>query len=660
MWRGLIHQRVACRSVVRYGRSYSSIDDFNKSKTEYSFPYNTIKPKTLVHHDKGTALNTAAGHNTGDVSRKVHEDVEQRSVVDINSILEKDPRLDGLVRGSVEYRDALDKVHQDFQRQTIALAKWYEFNERIRGVGLGILLLLGIILGHQIFMNYDYLKAKIMYKFRFEGDVANLALNSADPARNALKIDNIVARLAGDISPAFVAAIKSSDSVPGLYLCGKANSLKLMLRVPYFDGQYLKDVVVEPDYVAVVTDKGKLYQYLPLQNSSPVLTPLPYKLQKVCVDADRVYGLTTKGQVVYVERLGAKCSVPPAFHNSWLWKKEYRYGKVSGLGEHVKDMQHGKSQLLMLGQSGKLFMCCTNQEEENYGQYGLPNWSPLYSGVICENVAIEMKLANYAIVGKPDGSKTIASRKFTSIACGQYHNLALDSSGNVWTWGLNNHGQCGLELGLKTDAQPVPQRVFQPYQLRQACGDLDTIPVRVYASNNTSYVECHGIQGRQDYLLSFGNGVQGQLGANRYIHACPKPQLVNSIVGLTEYDELLGGTKPIGIKELSVGSDHVFVTLNNEGQRKDVLAFGDNECGQQGNGKVTKSCKPINLPELIEPAEVTTDQSPKIKARRLARRLQDVVSHRLELLQHQKYGDGKRADQVIVAGTNSSALYYRK
>lgn len=35
-------------------------------------------------------------------------------------------------------------------------------------------------------------------------------------------------------------------------------------------------------------------------------------------------------------------------------------------------------------------------------------------------------------------------RKIAQIACGAYHSFAVDNSGNVWAWGLNNFGETGI------------------------------------------------------------------------------------------------------------------------------------------------------------------------------------------------------------------------
>ena len=48
--------------------------------------------------------------------------------------------------------------------------------------------------------------------------------------------------------------------------------------------------------------------------------------------------------------------------------------------------------------------------------------------------------------------------EWKDIATGQYHSLALKSDGTLWAWGSNNAGQLGLGAG-KTGSQNTPQQV---------------------------------------------------------------------------------------------------------------------------------------------------------------------------------------------------------
>lgn len=49
------------------------------------------------------------------------------------------------------------------------------------------------------------------------------------------------------------------------------------------------------------------------------------------------------------------------------------------------------------------------------------------------------------------GTKDIAA-----ISCGAFHNLAVDTSGTVYSWGTNDYGQLGHG---NTTYQTVPTRV---------------------------------------------------------------------------------------------------------------------------------------------------------------------------------------------------------
>ena len=167
----------------------------------------------------------------------------------------------------------------------------------------------------------------------------------------------------------------------------------------------------------------------------------------------------------------------------------------------------------------------------------------------------------------------------------------------------------------------------------------------------------------QHVLISFGNGLKGQLGSSRFMHVCPQPQIVKSLNNLSEYNEFAGKVVNIGIKDVSIGNNHGFVTLNNIGDYKDVLTFGDNEFGQFGNGKVAKSSKPVRLPKLIEPedfnnAELTKND--KKVQRKLVRKVNDTTTNRLQLLDGVKLANGTSIEQVIFAGDDSSAIFYKR
>lgn len=63
----------------------------------------------------------------------------------------------------------------------------------------------------------------------------------------------------------------------------------------------------------------------------------------------------------------------------------------------------------------------------------------------------------------------IASKVVVQIAAGSHHNIVLTNEGDLFSWGLNNSGQCGL--GVTTD------KVFKPTKITS----LNGIPIAFIA-----------------------------------------------------------------------------------------------------------------------------------------------------------------------------------
>lgn len=49
-----------------------------------------------------------------------------------------------------------------------------------------------------------------------------------------------------------------------------------------------------------------------------------------------------------------------------------------------------------------------------------------------------------------------------SIACGTEHNLALGESGHVYSWGWNEHDNCGIPTSPPHEVIPYPTKVTLP------------------------------------------------------------------------------------------------------------------------------------------------------------------------------------------------------
>ena len=62
-----------------------------------------------------------------------------------------------------------------------------------------------------------------------------------------------------------------------------------------------------------------------------------------------------------------------------------------------------------------------------------------------------------------------ASLPVVSAAAGAYHSLALTADGEVWAWGLNNHGQLGCG-GFDTTTAPQPVAALRGLRVEQLDG----------------------------------------------------------------------------------------------------------------------------------------------------------------------------------------------
>ena len=132
----------------------------------------------------------------------------------------------------------------------------------------------------------------------------------------------------------------------------------------------------------------------------------------------------------------------------------------------------------------------------------------------------------------------------TQIAAGENHNVALDSNGNVWTWGRNNNYQ----IGNTRENQYTPYKVSNlPKVIKIAAGNNNTM---VITENNELY--------------AWGLNAYGDLGLGIYTNKV----LPKKVKGVHD------------IIDISGGKSH-YIVLNRAGE---VFATGSNLYGQLGIG----------------------------------------------------------------------------
>ncbi|KAF2429961.1 RCC1/BLIP-II [Tothia fuscella] len=85
----------------------------------------------------------------------------------------------------------------------------------------------------------------------------------------------------------------------------------------------------------------------------------------------------------------------------------------------------------------------------------------------------------------------LPGKKIASVACGSYHSFATDTKGQVYTWGLNNFGQTGIDRGVGEN------------------GALIELPTIIQGGNHHSIACC-----KDGIVLSWGRCDDAQMGVD--------------------------------------------------------------------------------------------------------------------------------------------------
>ncbi|XP_038837322.1 probable E3 ubiquitin-protein ligase HERC6 [Salvelinus namaycush] len=200
------------------------------------------------------------------------------------------------------------------------------------------------------------------------------------------------------------------------------------------------------------------------------------------------------------------------------------------------------------------------------------------------------------------------------VACGNSHSLALTEGGQVFSWGLNSHGQLGLGKGVPLQPIPALVRSLTGVPVTQvAAGGTHTLaltlPGLVYCCGanragqlglkrvdekgrfnicavpalrvlGVSFISCgeahSAVLTKGGQVFTFGEGSRGQLGHNASANEL-LPKLVEGMDGL--------------VSQIACGSHHTLV-LGSSGQ---LWAFGSGVKGQLGTGNTEGSLRPTSV-----------------------------------------------------------------
>jgi alpha-tubulin suppressor-like RCC1 family protein len=145
------------------------------------------------------------------------------------------------------------------------------------------------------------------------------------------------------------------------------------------------------------------------------------------------------------------------------------------------------------------------------------------------------------------------------LECGGIHSLALTRNREVYAWGWNSFGQTG-----------------------NGKDELQLIPIKVlgFGKEKVTRISCGGTHSmallESGRVYSWGSNEFGQLGFEN-VKVSHKPKNIEM--------------SDVKISKISCGAYHSLL-LTNDGF---IYAFGNNDCGQIGNGKIEKQMKPFKL-----------------------------------------------------------------
>ncbi|KUI62741.1 Protein FMP25, mitochondrial [Cytospora mali] len=428
--------------------------------------------------------------------------------------------------------------------------------------------------------------------------------------------------------------VRKSWENPGVYLWGsnvgkvvapdsKETVVKTPRRLPFFDGQLLRDLKVDQGFGAAVTEKGDLVQWGTgywAEDPRPTVTLKGKDITKLAISRDRILALSSSGSVYSIPVAKADQS-PKTESNGTFWSNpatsvNYRtlVPKDLGWNEKVVDVSSGLEHALLLTSKGRVFSAASSSEGfPSRGQLGIPGltWQTRPQGAY----------------DQPHEIGALKGFKAKKVATGNYHSLVLDDEGRVFAFGDNTVGQLGIppEPSAPVIDSPSLLPINKLYKGSEYLPKVTTIAAG--GSNSFFTVDATKVANQQassDVVPSrdlgkivadtwaAGEGIKGSLGTGMWTHISDGPAKIKALSGLLEWDEKANKVVPIRLARLSVGSTHTAATManathvdasdktneNDANWGSDVVWWGGNEFYQLGIGKRSNSNTPVYIGPL--------------------------------------------------------------
>ncbi|KAF2663472.1 mitochondrial protein-like protein Fmp25 [Microthyrium microscopicum] len=475
--------------------------------------------------------------------------------------------------------------------------------------------------------------------------------------------------------------VKRSWENPGVYAWGSNSGrvvapdseerfIKTPRRIAFFDGVLLRDIKLDKSFGAAINEQGDLLQWgtqFSPEVKSPEVTLKGKNLQSLAISDDRIIALSSNGSVysIPVSR-DEQLTDPRLKESSWLWSNSTNIGCRSltpnslGMGEKVISIAGGLQHVLMLTSSGRLFSAASSTRDfPERGQMGIPglSWYTRPAGPF----------------DQPHAITTLKGHSIRAIAAGDTHSLALDSTGRLFAFGDNSHGQLGIELNtsglrlnqLNIDAYTIDAPTAVP--LISLYPQAHAIPkiTHIAAGGQNSYIVADAPTSTKtgqptSDTWTCGRGIWGTLGNSKLTHVQWGFTRIPNLSALVEYNESTRQPSPIRVARISVGASHVAATMANitrvaagkggetdTNWGADVYFWGNNEHFQLGTGKRNNVTSPTHIAPLGSGKVTKSSQD-------------GMVMERFQLTPKKTItfaGRSVAVEQRVECGRNVSAVY---
>ncbi|OZG50417.1 InlB B-repeat-containing protein [Bombiscardovia coagulans] len=171
--------------------------------------------------------------------------------------------------------------------------------------------------------------------------------------------------------------------------------------------------------------------------------------------------------------------------------------------------------------------------------------------------------------------------KFTKVSAGGEHSTALDANGDIWSWGFDNYGQLGDQKPAGEQWHPVQiNRTINPEVQGVKFTDVSAGGYHTVASDSTGEVWTWGSNESPTHP-----GTGGQLGIEEF----PNHQEWHPV----KIVRTINSDSSVGVKFTSVSAskDHT-LALSDDG---DVWAWGSNDNGKLGIGSNVEQWHPVKV-----------------------------------------------------------------